>query len=193
MRYNVADPDAFFAATAGIDMSASPAMDRFLAHVPADGVLLDAGCGSGRDAAHFARLGHRVEAFDAHPELVERARKAFGINVETDTFEAFDRPERYDGIWACAALLHLPPDALPGALTRLARALRPGGVLYASFKDGAGTRTDRAGRFFHDLGPDALRAQLDAVPGLTTLETFFTPDSANRPDTRWTNALARRR
>jgi SAM-dependent methyltransferase len=55
--------------------------EPFLALVPQGGRILDAGCGSGRDAAEFARRGYEVVAFDDQPrsrdsrpsELVSRS------------------------------------------------------------------------------------------------------------------------
>jgi len=51
---------------------------RFLESVPLAGLLLDAGCGSGRDSKAFLAMGYRVCAFDASPALVEMAAALMG-------------------------------------------------------------------------------------------------------------------
>ena len=56
----------------------------------------------------------------------------------------------YDGIWACASLLHVPHELLPKVIARLIVALVDGGVLYASFKYGEEER-EAGGRYFTDL------------------------------------------
>lgn len=132
MRYNVVDPRDFFERTANLEMRDNPAMQRFLAALPERARICDAGCGSGRDAAHFAALGHDVLAFDAHPELVRLARERLGVPAMRMTFRDVDFEARFDAIWACASLLHLAPAELADALEQLARALTPGGLLYAS-------------------------------------------------------------
>ncbi|NCA72135.1 MAG: class I SAM-dependent methyltransferase, partial [Sphingobacteriia bacterium] len=127
---------AFFAGTVGVDMT--PLYARFLALVPPGAHLLDAGCGSGRDALAFQRLGYRVSACEASPALARLASDYCGLPVEVRRFQDIDWVARFDAIWACASLLHVPMLELPGVMRRLARALVPGGVLYASFKHGAG-------------------------------------------------------
>ncbi|MFY7856638.1 MAG: class I SAM-dependent methyltransferase, partial [Rubrivivax sp.] len=90
----------FFAATANVDMTALH--ERFLASLPGGARILDAGCGSGRDAKAFAERGHRVVAFDASPELARLAIAHCGFEVQVKTFEAIDEVDAYDGIWCCA-------------------------------------------------------------------------------------------
>jgi 2-polyprenyl-3-methyl-5-hydroxy-6-metoxy-1,4-benzoquinol methylase len=107
---------------------------------PPGGFILDAGCGSGRDARAFREKGFSVYAFDACPELAALAAAHADIPVEVRTFADVDEEQRYDGVWACASLLHVPREHLPDALNRLWRALRPGGAFYLSFRPGAGDR-----------------------------------------------------
>jgi SAM-dependent methyltransferase len=59
-NYYEQNAEQFFADTIAVDMSALYA--RFLASIPAGGSILDAGCGSGRDAKAFALRGYRVAA-----------------------------------------------------------------------------------------------------------------------------------
>lgn len=62
----------FFASTVVVDMT--PLRQRFLAGLRPQAAILDAGCGSGRDAKAFAEAGFRVSAFDASSALAELAR-----------------------------------------------------------------------------------------------------------------------
>jgi SAM-dependent methyltransferase len=178
---------AFFDDTIGVDML--PLYERFLARVLVGGHILDAGCGSGRDALAFRRLGYKVTAFDASPALAALAEGLLGCAVPVLRFQDLDWQARFDGIWACASLLHVPMAELPEVLQRLAAALKAGGVLYASFKYGHGER-DHNGRRFTDLDEAGLGALLRVVPALVELETWTTADRrTGRGDERWLNTL----
>jgi 2-polyprenyl-3-methyl-5-hydroxy-6-metoxy-1,4-benzoquinol methylase len=126
----------FAADTADLDMSAL--YERFLQHLPPGGRILDAGCGVGRDALAFAERGYSVTAFDASAEMVRLARERVGSRAEVlhMRFEDVASQEEFDGIWACASLLHVPAADFPSVAARLAWALRPRGAWYMSFKLG---------------------------------------------------------
>lgn len=184
----------FVAQTRNVDMAAL--RQRFLDALPrrrgAARRLLDAGCGAGRDARAFAQAGYDVAAFDASPAMVAAAQDHAGLPVRRMTFEAFVWESCFEGIWACASLLHVAEADLPEAIARLARHLVPGGVLYMSFKPGAGTRI-KDGRRFTDMTEARLGALLDACPALAGCEMWRSADRRpNRAGETWLNALARR-
>ncbi|NCA72456.1 MAG: class I SAM-dependent methyltransferase [Sphingobacteriia bacterium] len=189
LAYYEDQAETFFAETIDVDMA--PLYARFLARVPPGGHLLDAGCGSGRDALAFRRLGYDVNAFEASPALARLASEHCGLPVEVLRFQEVEWENAFDGIWACASLLHVPMAELPEVLGRLGRALKPDGVLYASFKYGAGER-EHGGRRFTDLDETGLAALVGAVPGLVVLETWTTGDRRpGREHERWLNAMLR--
>src|SRR6187397_2017646 len=94
LEYYRKNADAFFSKTSRVDMSALYQM--FLARVPAGGLLVDAGCGSGRDINAFRQLGYRVRAFDACPELAILARRHTGQEVVVRSFADVDELDLYD-------------------------------------------------------------------------------------------------
>jgi len=71
-------------------------------------------------------------------------------------FGELDAVERYDAVWASASLLHVPRGELPDVLTRIHRALRPGGLHFASYKGGGAEGRDRFGRYFNYLARDEV-------------------------------------
>jgi len=179
---------AFFAVTAGVDMA--PLHTRFLASLPSGARILDAGCGSGRDAKAFGALGYDVVAFDASPELARLASAHCGFEVAARSFDDVEEVDAYDGIWCCASLLHVPRASLEPTLARLWRALRPGGTMYASVKQGRGERVHE-GRRFTDLEETELRLLLLRMPGIDAVETWVTRDQRPERQEFWVNALAR--
>lgn len=183
---NAAD---FFNDTVGVDMSALH--DRFLQKIPAGGLILDAGCGSGRDAGAFKARGYRIVAFDASSKLAELASHHLGQTVAVRTFADVDEVALYDGVWTCASLLHLPYDEIGDALRRLWIALKPGGALYLSFKEGQGERI-KDGRHFTDLDEQTLRGLLAELSLVDRIECWQTSDQRPGRTEVWLNALVRR-
>jgi hypothetical protein len=100
--------------------------------------------------------------------------------------------ELFDGIWACASLLHVPMSEVSEVLSLLTRALRKGGVLYLSFKWGE-SEAVRDGRLFVAHTPDTLRQLMLMQPELNILDIWATTDRRpGREEERWVNALVRR-
>jgi superfamily II DNA or RNA helicase/HKD family nuclease/SOS-response transcriptional repressor LexA len=179
--------EQFFSSTLRVDMS--PIYERFLNGLAPGASILDAGCGSGRDARAFADLGFSVSAFDASEELAKRASEHCGFAVDVRRFENVDEVAQYDAIWCCASLLHVPLSDMHGVLSKLWAALKAGGRMYVSYKMGSGERS-HDGRRFTDADEPTVRAWLGAMPEFQRIEVWQTQDQ--RPDRTesWTNALA---
>ncbi|MFP4247126.1 MAG: class I SAM-dependent methyltransferase [Halochromatium sp.] len=189
LAYYDCEAQSFFATTVDVDMSSL--YKRFLRELVGGAAILDAGCGSGRDARAFRERGYAVTAMEPCPALAALAEAHCGLSVEIRRFQDIDWVGRFDGIWACASLLHVPLAELPDVLQRLAHALRPGGILYVSFKLGRGER-EHGGRRFTDLDEAGLTELLRLVPALTVAEIWTTADRRpDREDERWLNALLR--
>jgi SAM-dependent methyltransferase len=165
---------------------------RFAALLPAGARILDAGCGSGRDARWFREQGFEVTATEAAPTLAALASGHAGLPVQVLTFDQMVWRDAFEGIWTCASLLHVPRADLPGVVGRLRLALAPGGLWFMSFKYGRGER--QAGdRRFTDLDEADAQALLADVGGLTLLSMEVTGDV--RPDRlheRWLSLFCRR-
>lgn len=161
---------------------------RFLKYVRSGGRILDAGCGSGRDALAFRQAGYQVEAFDASEEICRLASENLGFPVRCLRFQELEGEAEYDGIWACASLLHVSGNELPNVIQRLKKLLKPGGVLYASFKKGEGDRT-KGGRYFQDMTEEKLK-DLFETAGLTVLESYESTDvREDRKEEKWVNVV----
>jgi SAM-dependent methyltransferase len=181
--------EAFFHRTVDLDMGDE--RTRFVAHLPPGGSILDAGCGSGRDALAFARAGYAVTAFDASPEMVRLATEHTGLPVLQMTFEKMTWLEAFDGVWASASLLHVARADLPDTFGRIVAALRPGGVAYASFKLGEAER-EVEGRRFTDMTEGSLRALMEGA-GLAIADLWVSADGRpGREGEQWVNGIGRR-
>ena len=176
---------SFYDSTVDVDMVGFYC--KFLPLVGAEGRILDLGCGSGRDTKYFVDLGYKVDAIDASKEMVRLASIKSGLEVKHMTFEEFNPDLQYDGIWACASLLHVEPKALKSMLVQISHWLNVSGVLYASFKYGDGVRV-KDGRTFTDMDEYQLKVLLSAAD-LILKESWVTYDQRLERNEKWLNAL----
>ena len=162
--------------------------ERFLARVPRGGHILDAGYGSGRDARAFTVAGYQVTAFDASAEMIKRAAAYTGLDVRHMTFADMAWVEEFDGIWACATLLHVSRDELSSTFAGFARALRRGGAWYLSVKHGTDDRVVGE-RTFTDMTEQEMQKRLEDA-GLSVADLWVTDDVRPGRADRWVNTVA---
>ena len=188
--YYEQNADSFIEGTLGADMD--DLRQGFLDLLPEGSYILDFGCGSGRDTKAFLDSGYRVDAVDGSEELCRRASDYTGIPVKHMLFQELSDREQYDGIWACASILHLKRRELPDVLQRISDALKPGGILYTSFKYG-NFEGMREGRYYSDFTEETLAALMEQVPSLLIFDQKISCDvRPGREEERWINILARR-
>jgi SAM-dependent methyltransferase len=133
-------------------------LHAFLDRLAPGASILELGCGGGRDAEAMIARGFDVTATDGSPGLAAEAERRLGRPVMIMRFEALDAEGLYDAVWANASLLHAPAEALAGILGRVRRALKPGGLFFASYKSGDGPARDALGRYYNFPSEAALRA-----------------------------------
>lgn len=138
-------------------------LDPFLAALTSGARILELGCGNGMDAEYMLAQGFDVDATDGTPELVVEAQKRVGPRARVMRFEELKATAAYDGVWACASLLHVSTAALTDVLARIHGAMRPGGIFVASFKGGSGEGRDALGRYYNYPSADGLAATYSAA------------------------------
>lgn len=163
----------------------------FLAELPEGARILDVGCGSGRDTLAFKKKGYQVDAIDYSEELVKKASRLTGIPIKLKSFYEVDDYEAYDGIWACASLLHCERTRLKEVIGKLVSALKPNGVLYMSFKYGNGDR-EKDGRQFTDLDEVQAKALLEQFDNVQQIQQWITVDKRPDRQEKWLNLLLRK-
>ncbi|WP_051204728.1 class I SAM-dependent methyltransferase [Butyrivibrio sp. VCD2006] len=190
VEYYNKNADLFFESSIDADMS--DMRDRFLKFIPDGGKLLDAGCGCGRDSKAFHDAGYEVIAFDASEEMCKMASAYIGRSVRNLRFEEIDYDGIFDGVWACASLLHVTEGNLPNVMERIYRSLKPGGVLYASFKYGEGVCI-RGDRSFIDFDEKSIISLL-VNAGFAVLSVEIGNDSrVGREQEKWVNAIGKKK
>ncbi|MEX5441086.1 class I SAM-dependent methyltransferase [Acinetobacter indicus] len=181
--------EEFTASTFEVDMESL--YQPFLAELSEGARILDVGCGSGRDTLAFKNKGYQVEAIDYSAELVKKAKELTNIEVRQQSFYDLAENNKYDGIWACASLLHCERDRLTEVLGLIFKALKLNGVCYMSFKYG---NTDREieGRSFTDLNEQQAHDLLKQIDQALLLQQWITVDKRPERTEEWMNILIRK-
>ena len=147
--------------------------------------ILDFGCGPGRDLKVFTELGHIAIGLDGAPHFAVMARAHSGCEVWQQDFLKLDLPDRhFDGVFANAALFHVPTQELPRVLLELYASLKPGGVLFSSNPRGHNEEGWNGGRYgvYHDL--DTWRSYVSAA-GFVEINHYYRPAGLPRNRQPW--------
>ena len=168
-----ADTLAFYdreaAAYAARQRGAPVRLQAFLEQLRPRARILELGCGAGQDAELMTAAGFEVTPTDGSAGLAAEAEARLGRPVRVMRFEELDETAAYDGVWANACLLHVPEDGLADVLTRIHRALKPGGRFHTGFKAGDGGGRDSLGRYYNFPDEARLRAAYGAAGDWATL------------------------
>lgn len=184
------NPDNNYA-TKTINADMSQVYSHFLKYLPEKASILDAGCGSGRDSLFFINEGFVVTAIDASKVMCDAASKTINQPVLHQNFYEINFDHCFDGIWACASLLHIPEADLPMILQRMFTSLLSGGVLYASWKYGKFERVEEgSGRFFCDMDECKIKMILSDFPDVCLKECWISNDVRDKQnDQKWINVI----
>ncbi len=183
--------DKFFENT--VNVAFGTIQKKFLSKLGSGSYILDFGCGSGRDTKYFLEQGYQVDAVDGSAELCRLASEYTGIEVKNMMFEKLAEVDKYDGIWACSSILHLPVDELAGVIRKMAVALKRNGIIYTSFKYGT-FAGERNGRFFTDMTEEVFAGFLRDIKELEVEEQWTTSDvRPERGEEKWLNLILRKK
>lgn len=182
--------EQFYNSTVAVDFVDT--QNIFLSKLAKGSFILDFGCGSGRDTRAFLERGYRVEAIDGSLELCKLASQYTGIQVQNMLFQELSVKNRYDGIWACASVLHLRLRELADVMEKMRTALKDSGIIYTSFKYGTFSG-ERNGRYFTDMTEETFAGFLNKVGGLQMEEQWISFDlRPGRGEEQWLNLILRK-
>ena len=155
--------------------------------------ILDLGCGSGRDSKYFTDKGYEVVAIDPSPAMCTQTRSLAHIPVYEMKAEEMSFSNEFDAVWACASLLHIPYVLQAVAFENIAKALKPGGIFYGSWKYGNREHVDQA-RVFSDYDKDMLQDIIQKTGLFDEIKLWITDDvRRERKSQRWINCLVQRK
>ena len=188
-NYYETNAERYAAETFSVDMSEQ--YNRFLPLLKKGARILDVGSGSGRDACCFQSLGYRVTALEPSGNLCREIRRVFSGEIVCSDIQNYRPEERYDGMWACASLLHLREKELLHFFGHLDLYLKEDGIMYISGKNGISTGKAADGRYFLEFTETLLEKILAVNPRLKLEEMWYTEDATGRQGFRWMNIIIR--
>lgn len=191
INYYNSNATEFVSGTVSVDFEAT--QKKFTDRLPQGAMILDFGCGSGRDTKYFLEQGYRVEATDGSVELCKLASEYTGIEVKHMLFQELSEVEAYDGIWACSSILHLPLKELADVMRKMVTALKDNGIIYTSFKYGT-FAGERNGRYFTDMTEETFADFLKLIDNIQIEEQWITSDvRPQRGEEKWLNLILRKK
>ena len=177
--------NAYFEET--VNLSMEDILEEFAEYLPENAEVLDLGCGSGRDTLWLEEAGFGVTMLMCRLAEIHTAHEVLHM-----TFDEMDFQEVFDGIWACASLLHVPSDEMDGILEKVTAALKPGGYLYMSFQYGDGEEI-RGHRLYHDYTEKSLSRLMKHQSELHAVKIWSTVDRREGNGHRkWVQVIAQK-
>ena len=190
LSYYNTNTSSFIESTQSVQMT--KAWNRFTSKVTSGALILDLGCGSGRDTKYFLEHGFKVEAMDGSEELCKAASEYTGITVNQQLFQDWKSEAKYNAIWACSSILHLSKQELKQVIGNIRDALLPAGIFYTSFKYG-NFESVRNGRYFTDLTEASFEELINEVSGFEIIEEWITSDvRPGREEEKWLNVILKK-
>lgn len=160
----------------------------FLKYLKANASLLDLGAGSGRDSRYFSNLGYTVTSLDANETFIKYMQAHQTNRVIHSTMEEYTTDEMFDGIWACASLLHIKKKNIKTIIEKYVALLKPSGVFYMCFKEGEHERMSGI-RFYNDYTMETLGSLLKSIDHTKVLHLFKTIEEKENENQVWINAI----
>lgn len=190
---NYYDANAIKFVNETINVDFEDVQKKFITKLPSKAYILDFGCGSGRDTKYFLEKGFKVNAIDGSLELCILASKFTGIDVKHLYFQDLCEKEKYDGIWACASILHLEMRDLRAVFLKMVDALKINGVIYTSFKYG-NFEGNRNGRYFTNMDETKFANFIKEYNNIMVEELWVTTDvRPERSEEKWLNLILRKK
>ena len=153
--------------------------------------ILDVGSGSGRDACYFQKKRYQVTALEPSKNLCREIRKAFSGEIVCSDIQSYRPEQRFDGIWACASLIHLQEKEILNFFGKMDLYLNDNGIVYLSGKNGISTGKVADGRYFLEFTEQLIEKILEVSDRIKLEELWYTDDVTGRKGFRWMNVIFR--
>ena len=186
-NYYESNAERYAAETISADMSEQ--YQRFLPLLKKGAKILDVGSGSGRDACYFQKQGYQATALEPSKNLCREIRKVFSGEIVCSDIQNYRPAERYDGIWACASLIHLQEEEVLQFFERIDRYLNDDGIVYISGKNGIQSGKAGDGRYFLEFTEQLVEKILTVNKQLKLEQLWYTEDVSGRRGFWWMNVI----
>jgi len=111
--------------------------EKFLNYIPQNSLILDLGCGTGRDAKYFIEHGHCIVGIDICEPFITDLQDTTPweycigdiVSPESSVYK-----KEYDGIWSNASLVHLNREEAKYVIQNCFQALKKWGYFFVGTK-----------------------------------------------------------
>lgn len=190
INYYNQNASSYFKTT--INMNMLVAYEKLLKYLNPNDLILDYGCGSGRDTKFFLDKGFRVEAIDGSKELCKLASNYTNIEVKNMKFIDLNYKNYYNAIWASASILHVPFDELLTIIHKMSIAVKENGYIYTCFKDGNGEEIVD-GKLYTYFNIDDFTNFVSIYEELEVIESWTSKSSNKEENHLWNNFIIRKK
>ena len=152
--------------------------------------ILEIGCGSGRDLLFFKKAGFTLTGLEPCKALAEHARGYAQVQVIEETIQNLKCDKKFDAVWACASLLHIPSNELKSSLDKISQLMSQDGIFYASFKHGE-FEGFRSGRFFNFQTIESIKKYI--TDSLKIVKHWVSSDQRKERKDEWLNIIMSKR
>lgn len=175
-----------------VELDMSEMLEEFISFIPENCPVLDLGCGSGRDSLYLIEKGFDVTAMDGAKELCELAKIHIGQDVLCMRYEDMEFDGVFDGIWACASLVHIPKSEMDALLLKISQGLRCGGMIYISLKYGDFSGI-KEGLYYSEYRTKDIKNLIYNHKDLELIQIYKSQDiREDRKEEQWINIFARK-
>lgn len=189
LQYYNDNANEYFHNTVNVDMS--QVYNKFLKYIIPEAHICDLGCGSGRDTKYFCSKGYTVTPIDGSLEMCRLAENYIGKKVYCLKFEQFNFFEKFDAVWACSSLLHVPYSEMQCIFNKIVDGCKNNAIIYTCFKYGEGPQYND-GRLFSNYTFDTFNSFLSKLTRVKLLEEWLSFDVRGTIENlQWLNLLLR--
>lgn len=130
-----------------------------------------------------------MTALEPSKNLCREIRKVFSGKIVCSDIQSYQPEQRFDGIWACASLLHLQEKEVLSFFEKINLYLNDNGIIYLSGKNGIPTGEAPDGRYFLEF-TEALKEKILVTNERIRLnELWYSEDVSGRKGFRWVNMI----
>ena len=186
-NYYESNAERYAAETISADMSEQ--YQRLLPLLKKVAKFLDVGTARGRDECYSKKQAYQATALEPPKHLCREIRKVFSGEIVCSDIQNYQPTERYDGIWACASLIHLQEEEVLCFFRKIDMYLNDNGIVYVSGKNGISTGEVEDGRFFLEFTEQLVEKILTVNKQLKQEQLWYTEDVSGRRGFRWLNVV----
>ena len=134
----------------------------------------------------------KLGPYEVESKFISLSSELTGQKTQYLRMQDIEFKNEFNGIWACASLLHIDKKLTESVFNILCNALRDDGVLYASYQYGKGISI-LEDRYYNNYDERSFAEVIENVNNLKILTYWITKDlRPDRIDEKWLNVILKK-